>query len=234
MWKNEIKLVLDSSSSPLTLALRCNGKTYRASKSGIKQEGYLFALIQKLYAKAGCAFKDTNSFFFIKGPGRFTGIRIAVTLAAMLKELAGAQIASANVFDLLHWQAVNSKEFKTWASKNEGGLFAAVVHAFREEYFLQIFDGSSAPQWLTLPVLSDILKQQKKPLFIAGCGKDNKPLKEILPGNFTFASDKLNKVQAPALLDFIPAPQTVQETLEPLYLKPARFEAPSACKQAPK
>ena len=49
-------------------------------------------------------------------------------------------------------------------------------------------------------------------------------LKNIFRGKFTFAPPKLNKITAQAMLDFKPSPQSIEQTLEPLYLKPARFE----------
>jgi len=57
-----------------------------------------------------------------------------------------------------------------------------------------------------------------------GRGKEGEDLKNIFPGKFTFASSKLNKITAQAMLNFKPSPQSIEQTLEPLYLKPARFE----------
>lgn len=226
MQKNtEIILALDSSSSPLLLALQKDGKIYTAKKGGIKQEELLFPMLKKLYAKAGAELKDTRRVFFIKGPGRFTGIRIGITLASMLNMLTGAKITSANVFDILKYQADKSKEYKTWLKQNPGGVFAAVVHAFREEYFVFIYDGQQVPLWTSFENLESLLEQQNRPLFVAGWGKDNQPLKDVLSPAYTYASDKLNKIQAKTMAEIAPLLNSEDENvLEPLYLKPARFE----------
>ena len=226
MQKNkEIILCMDSSSSPLTLALSAGGKVYCARRAGIKQEDLLFPSLKKLLAEAGCKLKDVKKFFFIKGPGRFTGIRISITLASVLREINGAQIASAGVFDVLMNAAQNSRGFKIWASANPRGAAVVITHAFRDEYFAQIFDGAQKPLWAQKEDLLALLNKQKKPLFIIGQSKEGENLKNIFPsGKFTFAPPKLNKITARAMLDFKPAAQTVSQTLEPLYLKPARFE----------
>ena len=76
-----LTLLLDSSSVPLTCAITDGKKLYRASKAGIKQENYLFPLIKTLLKKFKAELKDIDSCLFVKGPGRFTGIRIGITLS---------------------------------------------------------------------------------------------------------------------------------------------------------
>ena len=218
---------MDSSSSPLTLALSAGGKVYGARRAGIKQEDLLFPTLKKLLAKAGCSLKDVKRFFFIKGPGRFTGIRISITLASVLREINGAQIAGASVFDVLAQTARNTREFKNWLAANPRGAAVVISHAFRDEYFAQIFDGAQKPLWAQKEDLLALFNKQKNPLFIIGCGREGEALKNIFPSaRFTFAPPKLNKITAQAMLDFKPAAQTIAQTLEPLYLKPARFERP--------
>lgn len=220
----KIILALDSSSAPLLLALKVNGKTYTSTHGGIKQEEYLFAMIRKLYAKAGVKFDATTDFFFVKGPGRFTGIRIGITLASMLNSLLTAHIASASIFEILKYQAENSKEYKTWIAANPQGLLAVVVHAFREEYFSCIYGADDKPVWLSYEELSSLLKKQNKPLFITGWAKDNAPLWDILPSSYNYASQKTGTVQAATMIALSSKQQDNAEVLEPLYLKPARFE----------
>jgi tRNA threonylcarbamoyl adenosine modification protein YeaZ len=220
-----VTLALDSSSSPLLLALKANGKIRRARKSGLKQEDYLFPLLKKLLDRAGLKLGDVKRFFFVKGPGRFTGIRIGITLASMLKEISGADIASASVFDILRARAQEAKEYKTWLQNNPGGAFAVVLHALREEYFAAIYGAAPQPQWLGFEALLDFLKTQNQPLFIAGWGRERSPLSAVLPAAYTYAPARLNKIDAPTMLQMAALPpRPAREVLEPLYLKPARFE----------
>jgi tRNA threonylcarbamoyl adenosine modification protein YeaZ len=219
-----VVLALDSSSAPLLLALKAGGKTYTAKHGGIKQEEYLFTIIRRLYAKAGVKFNATTHFFFVKGPGRFTGIRIGITLASMLNSLLNTHAASADIFEILKYQAENSKEYKNWLKENKGGIIAVVVHAFREEYFACVYDGDNKPVWLSFEALQELLAKQQKPLFVTGWDKERLPLSGVLSKQYTYASAKISKVLPQTMLDFAQSERDNKDVLEPLYLKPARFE----------
>ncbi len=229
-------LVIDSSCLPLTAGVRgADGKAYGAQKDGLKQEEYLFPLIAKLCKKAKIKFKDIKQVFFIKGPGRFTGIRIAITLASVLKELCGAKVFSATVFDALKEQALTDKTFKEWSKKNPNGFLIAAAHAFRQEYFICAYalrpadakgaipDGADGgapraqlqpvalePMWLDLEGVSKYFARLKAPLFIVGLGLDSKPLKNFFPSGakYFYARGAANKVCAQTL--FALAGQKIQ------------------------
>ncbi len=219
-------LVIDSSCVPLTLGVCVGGKTYGVQKDGLKQEEYLFPLITKLCKKAKIKFKDIKQVFFIKGPGRFTGIRIAITLASVLKELCGAKVFSATVFDALKESALGDKTFKAWSKKNPNGFLITAAHAFRQEYFICAYalkpaaakgvipDGADGggpraqlqlaalePKWLDLEGVSRYFARLKAPLFIAGLGLDSKPLKNFFPAGakYFYARGAANKVCAQTL-----------------------------------
>ncbi len=220
----DLTLMLDSSSTPLIAALFCGGKIYAASKDGIKQEELLFPLLNKLYKRAGKNFKDTKNFFFIKGPGRFTGIRIGVTLASVLAEINGTNIASASIFEVLAPAILESKEFKKWQSKNPKGKLVIILPAFREEYFVS-FVGENGPKWLNIEDLNKELSAQKVPLFLAGWAGAKEPLKKYFGKNYTYS--KVNFLTPEILLTAAQkylGTQSKEEVLTPLYLKPARFE----------
>lgn len=221
---DDLTLVLDSSSAPLMAAVFSEGKVYHATKDGIKQEELLFPLLNRLYKKAGKKFKDTKNFFFIKGPGRFTGIRIGVTLASVLAEINGTNIASADIFNVLGPAVLGSADFKKWHTKNPKGKAVIILPAFREEYFVS-FIGTNIPKWLNIEDLNKELSAQKVPLFLAGWAGAKEQLKKYFGKNYTYS--KVNFL-TPEIL-FAAAKkylgtQTKEEVLTPLYLKPARFE----------
>ncbi|MDR0291843.1 MAG: tRNA (adenosine(37)-N6)-threonylcarbamoyltransferase complex dimerization subunit type 1 TsaB [Elusimicrobium sp.] len=220
----EIILALDTTSSPLFAAVYRAGKTAGVKKSGIKQEEFLFPSIKKALSKTGADLKDVTKVFFIKGPGRFTGIRIALTTATMLRSLNNAEASSATMFEVLRRGAEKSREYKTWLAKNPGGHTAVILHAFREEYFLQIC-GLTEPLWMTKEGLFKYISGVKMPLFIIGFDKDRAPLDELFKNfNYALGSAKLSRV-TPALLTEVAKEKNFEPgTLEPLYLKPARFE----------
>lgn len=226
MQKNNLglTLMLDSSSAPLLAVLFCEGKIYSLSKNGIKQEELLFPLLNRLYKKAGKSFKQTENFFFIKGPGRFTGIRIGVTLASILAEINGTNIASADIFQTLEPAIMKSVEFVKWKTKNINGKLAIILPAFREEYFAFI-QGEKAPKWLNVDDLKNELATKKEPLFLAGWAGGKEPLKKYFSAKYSYS--KTNFLTPEILLEAAKkylGKQTKEEVLTPLYLKPARFE----------
>ena len=223
----KITLALDSTSTPLFMVLESGGKIFTAKKSGIKQEELLYPALNKLFAKAGIKLKDITHFFYIKGPGRFTGIRIGITLASVLSEINGVKSCSADLFEVLKFQAEHSKKYQTWLKKNPRGVLGIVLHAFREEYFSLLCCGGEKPLWCSWQELESKLKNFDNPLFICGWDKDRLALNGKLPQNCTCAPASLNKLNAASLLalnETLQGKQTMTEILEPLYLKPARFE----------
>ncbi len=219
-----VSVVMDTSHSPLLIAVEKDGKVFSARRSGIKQEKLLFPVLQALLAKAGAALPDISRIFIIRGPGRFTGIRIALTFASMLRMLSGCEVKAATLFEVIERQVRASKAFETWQATHPTGAVAVVLHAFREEYFLQIFDASkSAPQWLSREELLTQLAAYPHPLFVAGTDKDFAPLTDLLP-RYTLAPQTVCRVQAKTLLKLLGEAKWAKDALEPLYLKPARFE----------
>lgn len=219
--KNPLVLAMDSSNSPLLVAISCGMQEISSIKKiGVKQEQFVFDIVDKLLAKKSAKIKDIDKFFFLKGPGRFTGIRISLTIASILKELNKTQISSATVFDVLYEQAKNSRDFL----KNPDMLVAVVIHAFRDEYFCQVFDKKSKPIWTDIQGLKKYLAKFKKPLYLIGNGKDNSSLKTFLPAKYSYASKNLCSVKPETLMKLATKTRFDKKTLEPLYLKPAKFE----------
>ncbi len=220
-----VTLAMDTSSSPLLLVLEKDGKRFVARRQGIKQEKLLFPVLNALLAKAGAELTDIGRIFIIRGPGRFTGIRISLTFAAMMKYLNQTEARGATMFEALRFQAEASRAFKTWRSQHPQGALAVVLHAFREEYFLQIFDAQNAgPAWLSREELLRRLAEYGRPLFIAGSDKGGASLEGLLVGSYTLAADKICKLQPVQFLQMARQDGWEKDALEPLYLKPARFE----------
>ena len=218
-------LVMDSSASPLLLGLEKEGKLYTARRKGIKQEKLLFPALHVLFTKAHAQLQDVSRIFIIRGPGRFTGIRIALTFASMMQFLNKSEVYSATLFEVIYEQVFHSRRFKTWQKAHPAGAIAVVLHAFRDEYFLQIFDDKNAgPQWLSRHELVAQLAAYKNPLFVAGTDKDFLPLDGLLENAYTLADYKDCRVRPQTLVKLCQEPRWKQNALEPLYLKPARFE----------
>lgn len=217
-------LVMDTSSSPLLLALEKDGRVFTARRQGIKQEKLLFPVLRKVLAKAQADLKEVSRIVIIRGPGRFTGIRIALTFASMMQLLNRSQVYGVTIFEVLKHQACASRVYHTWKKQHPNGALAVVLHAFREEYFLQIFDASSTgPQWLSREELLAKLTNFGVPLFVCGTDKNFTALDGLLGTVATLAAYKDCRVRPQTLLA-LAQEASPQESLEPLYLKPARFE----------
>lgn len=220
-----VRIVMDTSHSPLLLGVEKDGRLFTARRKGIKQEKLLFPVLTRLLQKAGATLAQVTDIFIIRGPGRFTGIRIALTFASMLKMLQGCNVKGATLFEVIYRQVLSSRAYKTWQATHPAGAVAVVLHAFREEYFLQIFDTKkSAPQWLSREELLAQLSAYAYPLLVAGTDKEFTPLDALLGSAYTLAPYAVCRVQARTLAALSTEKKWAQDALEPLYLKPARFE----------
>ena len=222
---NEVILGLDTSGSPLLIAVQATGKHLARRQKGIKQERLLFPLMNRTLHAANATLQNVKKICIVRGPGRFTGIRIALTFASMMKYLNQAEVYGATLFEILRRQAENSSAYKRFRKQHPDGVLGVVLHAFREEYFLQIFDGpGSVPLWLSREELLTRLAAHAAPLILIGTDKDGKNLRALTQDRYPLCADKDCRVRPETLLSLAQDKTLQTDALEPLYLKPARFE----------
>lgn len=218
-------LGLDTSGSPLLVAAQTPAKKLARRQKGIKQERLLFPLMQRTLAAGGAKLQDVKKICIVRGPGRFTGIRIALTFASMMKYLNQAEVYGATLFEILRRQVVVSATYKRFLKSYPSGVLGVVLHAFREEYFLQIFDEkNSQPMWLSREELLTRLADYPAPLLLAGTDKNGDSLAELTENKYPLAAAADCRVRPQTLLALAQDELLKQDALEPLYLKPARFE----------
>jgi len=224
--RKQLTLALDTSASPLLIAVQAGEKHYFRRRKGIKQERLLFPTVHEVLKVAGAGLTDVKRVFIVRGPGRFTGIRIALTFASMLRYLNGATVRGATLFELLRYQAEHSRRYQAWKKQYPQGRLAVVLHAFREEYFLQFFEGETVfpAQWLSREELIAQCAEVSTALFVVGSGKEGETLHDLLGERYTLADERDNKVRPETLLALADHDELEKNALEPLYLKPARFE----------
>ena len=225
MSPEKLTLLLDSSASPLLVAAARNEQIFTSKRSGIKQEKLLFPMLARVLQKAGGEMADVGRIFIVRGPGRFTGIRIALTFASMMQYLNRCDVRGATLFEVLRFQTEHSRAFGWWKKQNPEGVIGVVLHAFREEYFLQIFSPDNpAPLWLSRGELLARLAAFGQPLYLTGTDKNGGPLASLVGADFTVAPQADCVVRPSALLQMANEEKYRTDALEPLYLKPARFE----------
>lgn len=224
-------LGLCTSGSRLKIAVRAGGVFYQAQKKVFNQESVLFALVKRELKKAGAELRGVRTVCAARGPGRFTGIRISLTLAGALKALAGARVYTATLFEILALQACESAHFKAWAAGSGGTRLAVLVHAFKDEYFCQFFVAGKLPRpegepaWLKEEELRGLLSAGGAPFYAIADAEESPGIYGLLPENAAKAPPALSKIIPAYLIKAALAYKNA--TLKPLYLKPAKYEMPA-------
>jgi len=231
-----------TSGSKVKLSVLAGDKFHSISKKALNQEKVLFQMFDRVLGpKAGL--KDISTLCVITGPGRFTGLRVGLTLASVLKALAGITVYSSTLFEILAAQASASKEFRVWAAGREKPRVAALVHAFKDEYFCQVFEAAKhrvrpagqgahaaayrcgaieAPRWLKDVELADYIKSFGEETYVIADAEEKPDIYSLVPRGYEKATARLSKI----LPDFIIKTGLVHKnrSLSPLYLKPAKYE----------
>ena len=242
-----------TSGSRVKLSLLAEGKFYNASKKVLNQERVLFPMLDRLLGGRKARLTDISTLCVITGPGRFTGLRVGLTLASALKTMAGIRVYSSTLFDILAAQAASSKEFLAWAAGRKEARIVALVHAFKDEYFCQAFrvagqrgsktarqqDRGAATLYALRFTLYDLtpaeaprwFKDTEVAGYLASQGRDLYIIAdaEEKADIYSLVPEALEK--APARVSKI-LPEFVIKTglalknrdLTPLYLKPAKYE----------
>lgn len=131
---------IDTTGEVLSLAVRKGDQTFSfARELAAPNDETLLPQARRLLGKAGLAWRDFDAVAVASGPGRFTGIRIGMSFAAVL----------ARRLDI---PALAISRFEALAAKTPGKLVCAVLPGWREEMFYQLFKGrrpAAAPVWAT-------------------------------------------------------------------------------------
>lgn len=218
-------LVLCGVSPELTVLCGRPGDTIvrRAGPARGQAAETLAPLIASALAEAGVAPAGLGGVACVRGPGSFTGIRVALATALGLSFGAGVPMAGLDFLPLL----------AASAAKRAAGVVAAVTHARTGQVYLQSFlaDGDvlplGAPEALTLEQACARLADDAAvgPLWLTGEGAARHrsallaavPLATVLgPEGFEPDPDVVLAAAAGAAYGFAP--------VEPLYLRPCDAE----------
>jgi len=220
-----------TSGSRLKLAVSARGRVSGVQKKVFNQELALFPMARALLAKAGSDLRSVATVCAARGPGRFTGIRISLTLAGALKALAGAEVRTATLFEILALGAAGTRHFRSWAEETGGSRLAVLVHAFKEEYFCQVFKAGGGlkvprpegePVWLKAEEMRALLAGLGGPLYAAADAEEDPGIYGLLPEGAARAPAAVSKIVPALVIEAALAYKSA--TLKPLYLKPAKYE----------
>ncbi len=100
-------LVFDASSSWCSAALSINGQCFSAAELQPRKHAQLMLpMIEGLCQQAGIKPIELDGIAFGKGPGSFTGLRIAISVAQGLSLATGAKLYGISSLQALAWQAM--------------------------------------------------------------------------------------------------------------------------------
>lgn len=226
----KIILGICTSGSRLKLAAQRGSAVFKVQKKVYNQERVLFGLARGLLARAGAELRTVNVVCAARGPGRFTGIRISLTLASALKALSRAEVYTATLFEILALQAFESAHFRAAAEAWELKRIAVLLHAFKDEYFCQFFKAGkklkmprpeAAPVWLKAGELKDLLAASGA-FYAIGDSEEDPAVYGLAPAAQVRAPAAISKILPGYIIKAALAYGS--RTLRPLYLKPAKYE----------
>jgi len=230
-------LGLCTSGSRLKVAVFDGARFLRTQRKIYNQEKVLFPLVKRELARAGADLRGVGVVCAARGPGRFTGIRIALTLAGALKALAGAEVRTATAFEILALQAAETPHFRRWAEGGAGRL-AVLLHAFKDEYFCQFFTArgklprpAGEPVWLQAAGMKQLLAAEPAAFYAVADAEESAEIYSLLPPQAVRARAAVSKILPAYIIKAALAYKN--RTLKPLYLKPAKYELENNVRPAP-
>jgi tRNA A37 threonylcarbamoyladenosine modification protein TsaB len=137
-------------------------------------------------------------------------------------------VCTVTSFEILALQAFGTAHFRAWAGENPGGRMAALLHAFKDEYFCQFFRAAGklprpdgAPVWLKAEEIKALLASAGR-IYAVGDSEECPEIYGLLPAGAAAAPKSVSRVLPAYIIKAALAYKS--RTLRPLYLKPAKYE----------
>ena len=152
-------LVFDASSSWCSVALSINGTIYSTAQLQPRKHAQLIMpMIDDLCQQAGIKPKQLDGIAFGKGPGSFTGLRIAISVAQGLSLATGAKLYGISSLEALAWQAMkvkNSEHVVAIMNAHMGEVFYSAYQKTEQGLVAIVEDGLAKPEQVDLSALID-------------------------------------------------------------------------------
>jgi tRNA threonylcarbamoyladenosine biosynthesis protein TsaB len=213
-------LVFDASSSWCSAALNVNGMLYSAAEMQPRKHAQLILpMIEDLCQQGGIKPFELDGIAFGKGPGSFTGLRIAISVAQGLSLATGAKLYGISSLAALAWQGMKQQQVER---------VVAIMNAHMGEVFYGAYQKSE--QGLVAVVEDALAKPEQVDLSKleqswVGAG-DGFQFKQELPPliNELFAIDEDIAPMAESMMDLAMTAWdqgefTTAELQQPVYLR---------------
>jgi len=216
-------LAVDATGESLLLAVGDEKGSWTSNRASRAHDERLWPRLEALLRRSGLRLSDIDAVAASSGPGRFTGVRIGMTFAAMLARSLGRPALAISRFEVEAAKARQSAE-----------AFAVVLPAGRQgapesEFYIQVFGAngrpSAKPAWAPSARLAGHLKG-----ISALAGPAAPAAAELLAREGEGVPSILRCPSAPgaALLQAAARQWSDRRRapFKPLYVKPAKFEMP--------
>lgn len=208
-------LAIDTSTEQASIALLANGTLFSKEQGSQKTHAQvLLPLIDALLKRAGITLDQLNGIVFGCGPGNFTGLRIACSIAKGLAYAQNLDLYPVSSLAALSWavrKQVNDKDVP---------VLAVLDARMGELYWAFYTDNYCSKEQVSKA--QDILVQTDSPLIITGTGIDTywKDLPESVKArslsSLTLFPSALAMIELVLALNLKPVPI---EEAEPLYIR---------------
>ena len=150
-------LVFDASSSWCSVALSIDGKLYSAAQLQPRKHAQLIMpMIDDLCQQAGIKPKQLDGIAFGKGPGSFTGLRIAISVAQGLSLATNAKLLGISSLKALAWQGMKTTDAEyviAIMNAHMGEVFYSAYQRDEHGLVALVEDSLAKPEQVDLSVL---------------------------------------------------------------------------------
>lgn len=125
-------LALDTALNYCSVGIYTGGKKFVETQAMAQGHAeHLLPMAERVLKQAGIAYADLGAIAVTRGPGAFTGLRIALSTARALALALGIPVYGITTTQLLALQAVREKPEKV----------AVILETKRQDFYWQAFDG---------------------------------------------------------------------------------------------
>jgi tRNA threonylcarbamoyl adenosine modification protein YeaZ len=111
----------------------------------LRHSAEIFPIMKELLGRFGFEAKQINEIYISVGPGSFTGLRIAVTMAKAMHLAKGTQVVSVNTMDIIASNVIDftngriSRDSEEKSHRIRQDRIAVILDAKRGQFFIAVY-----------------------------------------------------------------------------------------------